>query len=122
MAFHRPTKEGTRSTWKLARRASVSLRRFSGAGLPAGKACPRNAVQGAGDAPYPPDYGRPGRLPHYVNQMVTDEKPPSTTMFCPVTNPLARCDASHTTAPASSCASPNRLIGVWPTMACPRSV
>src|SRR5262245_40555256 len=55
-------------------------------------------------------------------QIVTDEKPPSTTMFWPVTNDDARGAASHTTAPASSCASPNRPIGVCPTIAWPRSV
>ena len=36
-------------------------------------------------------------------QIVIDEKPPSTTMFWPVTNDEARGAASQTTAPASSC-------------------
>ncbi len=51
---------------------------------------------------------------HLSFQIVTAEKPPSTTMFCPVTNELARGEASHTTAPASSYGSPKRAIGVWP--------
>ena len=35
-------------------------------------------------------------------QIVVDEKPPSTTMFCPVTNDDARGDANQTMAPANS--------------------
>ena len=43
-------------------------------------------------------------------------------MFWPVTNRDACGGASQTTAPASSSASPNRPIGVWPTIDWPRSV
>src|SRR5258708_4632972 len=58
----------------------------------------------------------------FACQIVTDEKPPSTTMFWPVTNDEARGAASQTTAPANSCASPKRPIGVWPMIWLPRSV
>jgi hypothetical protein len=44
--------------------------------------------------------------------MVVLENPPSTTMFCPVTNELARELASQITAPDSSSGFPNLAIGV----------
>lgn len=56
------------------------------------------------------------------NQIVVAEKPPSTTIFWPVTNDDAFCDASQTTAPANSLGSPKRAMGVCPMIWPPRSV
>ena len=79
----------TRSLGKMKRRVTVSVPRFS-VGI---------ALSHSGWS-------------KWKCQIVTAEKPPSTTMLLPVTNDDAFRAASQMTAPASSRASPKRAIGV----------